>query len=155
VFTTTHRWHWHAAEATRNVGLTAGERQEENMFVVENAKAPEVPWRPGYRYFSLAGKDQGIACVVSQAIVEPGAGAPLHVHTSDDEVLIVLDGALDVRLGDERRIVEAGHTISIPAGVPHSFVAAGGVPATFIGFLPKIGETTFLEGGPAQGADRR
>ena len=49
------------------------------MLVVENARAPEVPWRPGYRYFSLAGKDQGIACVVSQAIVQPGAGAPLHV----------------------------------------------------------------------------
>jgi len=127
----------------------------EKTRVVENAKAPEVPWRPGYRYFSLAGKDQGIACVVSQAILEPGAGAPLHIHTSDDEVLIVLEGVLDVRLGEDRRLVEAGHTISIPAGVPHSFVAAGPAPAKFIGFLPKIGETTFLEGGPAQGAARR
>ena len=125
------------------------------MHVVENANAPEVPWRPGYRYFSLAGQDQGIDCVVSQAIVEPGAGAPLHVHTAEDEVLIVLEGTLDVRLADEHRLVEAGHTISIPAGMPHSFVAAGMVPAKFIGFLPKIGETTFLEGGPAQGAGRR
>jgi quercetin dioxygenase-like cupin family protein len=125
------------------------------MLVVENAIAPEVPWRPGYRYFSLAGKDQGVACVVSQAIVEPGAGAPLHVHAAEDEVLIVLEGTLDVRLGGERRVVEAGHTLSIPAGLPHSFVAAGPVPAKFIGFLPKIGETTFLEGGPALGAARR
>jgi mannose-6-phosphate isomerase-like protein (cupin superfamily) len=125
------------------------------MLVVENARAPEVPWRPGYRYFSLAGKDQGIACVVSQAIVQPGAGAPLHLHTDDDEVLIVLEGTLDVRLGEERRLVEAGHTISIPAGLPHSFVATGLVPAKFIGFLPRIGDTTFLEGGPAEGAARR
>lgn len=125
------------------------------MLVVENAKAPEVPWRPGYRYFSLAGKDQGIACVVSQAVVEPGAGAPLHVHADEDEVLIVIEGALDVRLGEERCLVESGHTISIPAGIPHSFVAAGTGPARFIGFLPRIGETTFLEGGPAQGAARR
>jgi mannose-6-phosphate isomerase-like protein (cupin superfamily) len=125
------------------------------MLVVENARAPEVPWRPGYRYFSLAGKDQGIACVVSQAIVQPGAGAPLHLHTEDDEVLIVLEGTLDVRLGEERRLVEAGHTISIPAGLPHSFVAAGLVPAKFIGFLPRVGDTTFLEGGPAEGAARR
>jgi mannose-6-phosphate isomerase-like protein (cupin superfamily) len=125
------------------------------MPVVENARAPEVPWRPGYRYFSLAGKDQGIACVVSQAIVQPGAGAPLHLHNDDDEVLIVLEGTLDVRLGEERCLVEAGHTISIPAGVPHSFTAAGLVPAKFIGFLPRIGETTFLEGGPAEGAARR
>ena len=125
------------------------------MLVVENANAPEVPWRPGYRYFGLAGKDQGIACVVSQAILEPGAGAPLHVHLSEDEVLIVLEGALDVRLGEERHLVEAGHTISIPAGMPHSFIAAGLVPAKFIGFLPKIGETIFLEGGPAQGAATR
>ena len=122
------------------------------MLVVENAMAPEVPWRPGYRHFSLAGKDQGIACVVSQAIVEPGAGAPLHFHVTEDEVLIVLEGTLDVRLGEEHHLVEAGHTLSIPAGMPHSFVAAGRVPAKFIGFLPKIGETIFLEGGPAEGA---
>ena len=125
------------------------------MLVVENAMAPEVPWRPGYRHFSLAGKDQGIACVVSQAVVQPGAGAPLHFHVAEDEVLIVLEGTLDVRLGDERCFVEAGHTLSIPAGMPHSFVATGNAPAKFIGFLPKIGETTFLEGGPAEGAARR
>lgn len=124
------------------------------MLVVNNAAAPEVPWRPGYRHFSLAGKDQGIDCVVSQAVVQAGAGAPLHFHATEDEVLIVLEGTLDVRLGDERRLVEAGHTVSIPAGMPHSFVAAGTSPAKFIGFLPKVGRTVFLEGGPAEGAAR-
>jgi quercetin dioxygenase-like cupin family protein len=124
------------------------------MLVVNNAAAQEIPWRPGYRHFSLAGKDQGIDCVVSQAVVEPGAGAPLHFHAAEDEVLIVLEGTLDVRLGGERCLVEAGHTVSIPAGTPHSFVAVGTSPAKFIGFLPKIGETVFLEGGPAKGAAR-
>lgn len=126
-----------------------------SMLVVENAEAPEVPWRPGYRHFSLAGKAQGIGCAVSRAIVEPGAGAPLHVHATEDEVLIVLEGTLDVRLGEERRLVEAGHTISIPAGMAHGFVAVGPAPAKFIGFLPRIGETTFLEGGPPMGGGHR
>src|SRR4051794_27917470 len=98
---------------------------ERQMLVVENANAPEVPWRPGYRYFALAGKEQGLACVVSGGILEPGAGTPLHLHTAEDEVLFVVEGALDVRLGDERHVVAAGHTLSIPAGLPHSFVATG------------------------------
>jgi len=125
------------------------------MLVVDNAQAPEIPWRPGYRYISLAGREQGIACVVNEAVLEPGAGAPLHIHSTDDEVLIVLEGTLEVRLGDERQLVPAGHTISIPAGLKHSFFATGPTPARFIGFLPRIGETVFLEGGPAEGADLR
>ena len=125
------------------------------MLVVDNAQAPEIPWRPGYRVYKLAGKEQGIACVVSEAVLEPGAGAPLHIHSTDDEVLIVLDGTLEVQLGDQRQPVPAGHTISIPAGLKHSFFAAGSVPARFIAFLPRIGDTLYLEGEPAKGADQR
>lgn len=118
------------------------------MPVIANAEAKELPWRPGYRHFVLAGQDQGIACAVSRAEVQPGAGAPLHIHSDVDEVLIVLEGTLDVRLGESRQRVPAGHTISIPAGTPHAFVAAGPGPASFIGFLPRLSETVFLEGGP-------
>ena len=38
---------------------------------------------------------------VLESTVHSG-GPPLHVHDAEDEVIIVLDGELDYRVGDER-----------------------------------------------------
>jgi quercetin dioxygenase-like cupin family protein len=99
--------------------------KENTMAIVENQHAAEIPWRAGYRRFTLAGPEQGVACSASLSVIEPGAGAPTHFHNTADEVIIVLDGALEMWIGDERRIVGANHTVSLPAGVPHGFVAVG------------------------------
>jgi quercetin dioxygenase-like cupin family protein len=128
------------------------------MSIVDHASAVEIPWRPGYRRFTLAGKDEGVACSASLSVVEPGAGAPTHFHNSADEVIVVLEGTLEMWIGDERRLVGANHTVALPAGVPHGFVAVGPGPARILAFLPQSGEavaTTYLDGGPPQGADRR
>lgn len=128
------------------------------MAVIRNSEAQEIPWRPGYRNFVLAGHDQGLACVAGYSVIEPGAGAPLHAHKDVDEIFIVLEGTLDLRLGEERRRVEANHTIAIPAGVPHAFVAVGTTPVRMFTFMPRnraIAEaTTYFEGAPPAGAEQ-
>jgi mannose-6-phosphate isomerase-like protein (cupin superfamily) len=128
------------------------------MPIIPNTDAQEIPWRPGYRNFVLAGREQGLACIAGYSVIEPGAGAPLHAHKDVDEVFILLEGTLDLRLGDEQRLVEANHTIAIPAGVPHAFVAVGPTPVRMFTFMPRnraIAEaTTYFEGGPPAGADQ-
>ena len=128
------------------------------MPVVANAEAQEIPWRPGYRNFVLAGCDQGLTCIAGVSVLEPGAGAPLHAHNDVDEIFIVLEGTLDLRLGDERRLVEADHTIAIPAGVPHAFTAVGPRPVRMLTFMPRhhaiADATTYFEGGPPAGAEQ-
>lgn len=128
------------------------------MSIVAHGEAAEIPWRPGYRRFTLAGPEHGVSCSASYSILEPGTGAPLHRHEEVDEIIVVLEGALELRIGEERRSVEAEHTIAIPAGVPHSFTALGPAPARILAFLPKQGaaaRTTYLEGAPPAGAERR
>lgn len=128
------------------------------MPIVDHAAAAEIPWRPGYRRFTLAGPEQGVACSASLSVIEPGAGAPTHRHDTADEVIIVLDGMLDMWIGDERHRVGANRTVALPAGVPHGFVAVGETPARILAFLPQSGEavaTTYLDGGPPQSAARR
>ena len=126
------------------------------MPVIANSEAQEIPWRPGYRNFILAGRDQGLTCIAGYSVLEPGAGAPLHAHKDVDEVFIVIEGTLDFRLGEERFKVEANHTIAIPAGVPHSFVAVGPGPVRMYTFMPRnraIAEaTTYFEGAAPAGA---
>lgn len=128
------------------------------MPVVLNTEAQEIPWRPGYRNFVLAGRDQGLACIAGYSVIEPGAGAPLHVHKDVDEIFILLEGTLDLRLGGEHFLVKANHTIAIPAGVPHAFVSVGPSTVRMYTFMPHnraIAEaTTYLEGEPPMGAEQ-
>ncbi len=50
-----------------------------------------------------------------------GFGPPLHVHAEDDEVMIVLEGEVAFRSGDQEHIATAGSTVYLPHGVPHTF----------------------------------
>ena len=62
------------------------------MPVVKNEEAREIPWRPGYRNYVLAGQAQGVSVSSSMGVLEQGAGAPLHFHEEVDEVIVVVEG---------------------------------------------------------------
>jgi quercetin dioxygenase-like cupin family protein len=55
----------------------------------------------------------------------PGDQAPPHVHHSSDEAFYVVDGELEVLVGDERRILVTGELAFIPAGTVHTFANRG------------------------------
>ena len=55
------------------------------------------------------------------AYYEIEAGATLHAHSHpNEEVWHIIEGALDLTLGDETRCVRAGHAVVIPAGTTHA-----------------------------------
>lgn len=62
--------------------------------------------------------------------------APLHVHHADDEAWHVVSGALRFRFEDHEAVAQAGSTVLVPAGVPHTFGNAGPEPSRFIIILP-------------------
>lgn len=128
------------------------------MAILDNEEAREVPWRPGYRSFVLANKEHGVRSSASMGVIEPGKGAPLHFHHEVDEIILVLEGTLDFRLGDERRLVGPNHTISIPARVPHAFTVVSDEPARIVGFMNGQGAflaATYIEGAPPDGAAQK
>jgi mannose-6-phosphate isomerase-like protein (cupin superfamily) len=47
--------------------------------------------------------------------------AGLHVHRSDDEAWIVLEGRLGFRVGEHERMVDAGESLLVTRGTPHSY----------------------------------
>ena len=58
--------------------------------------------------------------------IAPGAhGTPHHCHGAEEELFVVLGGAGEVRLGDERFAVRRGSVVARPpgTGVAHSFIA--------------------------------
>ena len=58
--------------------------------------------------------------------------AGLHLHRSDDEAWIVLEGTLGFRIGDEEREVPAGESVLVPQGTPHSYWNARPEPARYL-----------------------
>ena len=50
-----------------------------------------------------------------------GFGPPLHTHRDEDELFIVLDGALEFHTGDDRLEAESGAIAYLPHGRPHTF----------------------------------
>jgi quercetin dioxygenase-like cupin family protein len=53
-----------------------------------------------------------------------GVGLPLHVHTREDEQVVVLDGEILVRVGEETHRLTSGATIALPRGVPHAHLVS-------------------------------
>ena len=121
------------------------------MAIIDHNNATEVPWRPNYRKWLITEPGDGTTSTdASFSEVGVGTGAPLHTH-EDDELIVILDGALRVRIGDDSHDVGADHTIVVPPGVPHGFEAIGEAPARILGFFPAqepFRRTRFLEGGP-------
>ena len=58
--------------------------------------------------------------------------AGLHLHRSDDEAWIVLEGRLGFRVGDEERDVAAGESLLVTRGTPHSFWNAISEPTRYL-----------------------
>lgn len=55
------------------------------------------------------------------SVIEPGGGTggEAYVHESDEECLVVLEGALDLWVGDEEYRLEEGDTIRYSSRIPH------------------------------------
>lgn len=64
----------------------------------------------------------GFGSVKIEFTLPPDApGAPLHYHLNFVEKFAVTDGRLEMRIGNESRIVAPDEAITVPIGVPHSF----------------------------------
>jgi quercetin dioxygenase-like cupin family protein len=69
-----------------------------------------------------SGEDTGGQLLELDASWEPGGGpAPPHYHPKQDEHFEVLSGKVRCTLDGEKRTLEAGETVDIPAGTVHEF----------------------------------
>ncbi len=60
-------------------------------------------------------------CLV-EATLAPGNDPPPHVHSREDELFYVLEGAFDVYIREEAFTVESGECIFLPRFKPHAFI---------------------------------
>ena len=71
--------------------------------------------------FLLTGADTGGSYAQWEAILPPGGGPPVHVHSREQESLLVLAGDVIARMGDELIVLTEGMSAHLPIGLAHGF----------------------------------
>lgn len=96
------------------------------------------PWKRdlgtmrGTRVGAAAGTRE-LGCTLYE--VDPGAaGAPYHAHHGNEEMLVVLEGTLELRMPDGLRTVSRGAVVAFPAGPDgaHRVRNSGETPARYL-----------------------
>ena len=64
--------------------------------------------------------------------INAGEGNPLHYHPNCEELIYVLSGQCDHRLGDETLSLKEGMMLRIPQGIKHNAVNTGWQPVTMV-----------------------
>ena len=68
---------------------------------------------------AAGGSDSGLSLVEFTAL--RGFGPPLHVHVEEDELMYVLDGEIQIGLGEPATVVATGAVVTLPHGVAHTW----------------------------------
>lgn len=75
--------------------------------------------------------------------VEPGNALPTHADSAE-EILLCLEGRVEVTLGTERSQISAGEMALVPAMVPHALRNGGTETVRLVGFFSRVMvESTF------------
>jgi len=73
----------------------------------------------------LSGADTGGAYCHLEVSLAPGLGVPRHTHTREDETYYVTSGELEVIVGDETLVLQAGDSLMAPRDIPHQLRNSG------------------------------
>jgi quercetin dioxygenase-like cupin family protein len=77
--------------------------------------------------------------------VQPGQGAPPHLHAGFDEAFYVLEGSVEVLVKDQVQTVAAGSFVFLPRGIVHTFRNSREAPAKFLGIATPGGHDMFFD----------
>jgi quercetin dioxygenase-like cupin family protein len=70
------------------------------------------------------GGEQVLLCRV---VYEPGKSVQRHAHAESEQVMVVVEGEVEVTIGDETQTLRVGDTCVMNRGVEHELHSPGGV----------------------------
>jgi quercetin dioxygenase-like cupin family protein len=125
--------------ASSEPGRTVGRATRGVLRDATNLEA--AAFGPNQVAFVLSGQDTGGTYSLTDFTMAapPAPGPPPHIHEDADECVYVLEGTLEMGLGDKRILGAAGSVMLAPRGTLHSLVNVGPGPARFIVVLAAPG----------------
>lgn len=72
---------------------------------------------------------------VVEFISEPGEGVGTHVHENEEELVYLLQGQIEVTLGDQTMTVPQGACALLPRNIPHGYKNTGDIQSRLLAVL--------------------
>lgn len=82
---------------------------------------------------------------LTDSVVPPHGGPPPHIHSREDEAFWILEGELEITVGEERFRASAGSFVHLPKGMLHSYQNVGAAPARFLTLMVPAGLERFFQ----------
>ena len=95
--------------------------------------------------FKASGEDTGGAYSLTDSMVPPQGDPPPHIHHREDEAFRVLEGELEVLVGENKFKAGAGSFVHLPKGVLQSYQNVGTGPARLLTLMVPAGLERFVE----------
>src|SRR5687768_16910757 len=116
--------HWTFRSSTSSMSTTrpAVEDAMSLAYLAQDADHQTIEWLHGgiMRVLLDGDKTNGQLGMV-RTRGNGGAAAPVHIHSREDEVFLVLEGSGVFWVGDQREQVSAGGVAFLPRGLPHAY----------------------------------
>ena len=101
---------------------------------------------PGDRYtFLVTGAQSNGAYFIMEGIIPPGGGPPPHIHHREEECFYLLEGTLEITLGEKKFNAAIGDFIQIPRGTVHKFHNLGSTIARMLLLFSPAGMDKYFE----------
>jgi quercetin dioxygenase-like cupin family protein len=101
------------------------------------------------------GDDTGGRASVVEFLNPPGFAPPLHRHTIEDELFLVLDGHATFSCDGQLLVAGPGDVVVLPAGLPHTFRVASDAPLRTLQITTPCGFEQFAAAVGRPAAERR
>ena len=100
---------------------------------------------PGHKItHKISGEDTDGAYSLLEAELD-GDGPPQHIHKTEDESFYVLEGEINVLLGERTFIAKAGTFVRIPRGTRHTFCRVEKKNAKLLAIFTPAGFEKFFD----------
>ena len=100
----------------------------------------------------LVGEETAGRQYATDVFLMPGFGAPSHHQPTEEELWYLLEGQLDVRVGERRTTIRAGSFAYIPRNTTHAFRNNGTAPARMVAWNSPAGHERAFEAMKAMAA---
>ncbi len=124
------------------------EKESKNLKpkIVRKGEGKQVNVIGDQQTFKLTSEDTNGLFTLIEEVNPPGTMIPPNVHTNEDEIFKVLEGELEVTVGDETTVLKAGDLAFAPKNVPHTWKVVGNQDCkTILSVFPAGLELMFAE----------
>ncbi|MGH2784196.1 MAG: quercetin 2,3-dioxygenase [Actinomycetota bacterium] len=111
-------------------------------FVSKPGQGERLAFMGQVSFVRARGDQTGGILSMTETRTPTGGGPPPHVHEREDEMFFVLEGELEVTLGDQTHQATAGMFVFAPRGLPHAYVAKA--PTRHLAIVSPPGFERFL-----------